>query len=318
MSENDSTEPAATAPTAPKPAAPEPAAPGNQPAPTVPTESATSSPYAPAATPPAAVKPRNGLGLAAMIIAIVACFFALIPGVSFIAFIPALAALGLGIAGLVSKRGSRGQALTAVIVGPVALLIAIFVSIGTVASTITPDLSANDDPAVQAPADEPDEPAEADAEEEEPEPAPVAEGTRQNPASAGSTIVISDNTGPIWEITLDAATLNANDIIANENMFNEAPDAGHQYVMVPVTYTYVGTESGTPWIDVQIAFVSAAGTTHENTFAVAPSPVTEINELYPDASASGNFVVMAPSDNIEGGAWAISTFLSDKYFVAVV
>ena len=84
---------------------------------------------------PAVPTPKRGTALAALIVGIVAMVCAFIPGLSFIAFIPALTALGLGIAGLVSKAPSRGKALAGVILGSIALVVAIIVSVGFIANS---------------------------------------------------------------------------------------------------------------------------------------------------------------------------------------
>lgn len=82
-----------------------------------------------AATP----KPRSALALWAMIAGIVALVGATIPGLSFVAWMPALAAIVLGIIALVKKTPRRGQALTGVILGPIAWIVAIVVSVGFIA-----------------------------------------------------------------------------------------------------------------------------------------------------------------------------------------
>jgi len=263
----------------------------------------------PTPAPPVAAKPSSALTVAALIVGLVAIVCAIIPGLSFIAFLPAITATVLGVIALVRKSSGRGKATAAVVLGPIALLVAIIVSVSTIVGNVTPDVAAGvgtEKPSTQQQADAP----------AEPEPT-LVEGTRDNPAAAGTTVEVSDNSGPIWQITIGAANVNAGEVVAGENQFNPAADAGFQYVLVPVTYTYVGAQTGTPWIDVQIEFVSAAGTTHEQEFAVIPTPITDIGELYPDASATGNLLVMAPSADVEKGTWAVSTFLSEKYFVAV-
>lgn len=250
----------------------------------------------------------GGLALAALIVGIVAIVCAIIPGLSFIAFLPAITAAILGVIALVTRKPRRGFALAGVILGPVALLVAIVVSISAIVGNVTPQVSAGSDPSDKPSAEAPAKPTEQPA---------VEVGTRSNPAPAGSTLEISDNSGPIWNITVGAATLNANDIVAAENQFNPVADAGTQYVLVPITFTYVGTQSGTPWIDTEIEFVSAAGTTHEQEFVVIPNSITDIAEMYEGASATGNLVVMAPTLDVEKGTWAISARFGTKYFVAV-
>ena len=94
----------------------------------------TNSP--PLYTPPAGpnpvepgVKQNNGVGLAALIVGIVALVFAIIPVVSFIAWLPALAAIVLGIVGLVLKGRKKLLAGLGLGLGVVAWGVAIIVSI---------------------------------------------------------------------------------------------------------------------------------------------------------------------------------------------
>ncbi len=48
-----------------------------------------------------------------------------------------------------------------------------------------------------------------------------------------------------------------------------------------------------------------------------PNQISDINQMYTGATATGNIVVMAPSAEIELGMWAISTFISAPYFAKV-
>lgn len=275
-------------------------------------EPASGAPATPGATPAPA---KSALTLWALIAAIVAIVSAIIPVLSFVAWVPAVTATILGIVGLVSKRPGRGKALTAVILGPLALIIAVIVSVATIAAGVSGSLPTSDSKSDSAN----ESPTEAELDVEEPEEAAEV-GTRENPAPAGSTVVLSDISGEIYEITFGTATLDAGAIIAAENMFNDPADEGFQYILVPVTFKYVGEETGTPWLDVTFEFVSAAGTTHDGTtgIVVAPQPITDINELYPDASATGNVVLMVPSADIEKGALTVSQLFGEKYFVALV
>ncbi|MEO6532047.1 MAG: DUF4190 domain-containing protein [Pseudolysinimonas sp.] len=108
MSDTNSPEPAATEPPVP----PVPAA-----------EPAVNAPPAP---------PKSGIALAALIVGIVAALFAIIPGPSFGAFVPAILAAVLGIVALTRKTPRRGFALAGIILGAVSLLVAIIVSIATI------------------------------------------------------------------------------------------------------------------------------------------------------------------------------------------
>ncbi|GGK87549.1 hypothetical protein GCM10007382_04310 [Salinibacterium xinjiangense] len=275
-------------------------------------------PLAPAEPTPTLVdiapsKRPSRLSLVALIVGIVAFVCAIIPGLSFFAFLPAFAALGLGIAALAMKAPGRGKAIAGLALGPVALTSAIIVSVAAIAGGVAPTV----DQAKPQPLVETSTPAAPATQTPTPQ-AAEKEGTRSNPAPAGSAVEISDNSGAIWQVQIGATNLNAGDVVAAENQFNDAADAGFQYILVPVTYTYVGTESGTPWLDVTIEFVSAAGTTHTNAYVVIPNNHNDINEMYTGASATGNVVIMAPSADIEKGAFTISTLFGSPYFVKVV
>ena len=95
---------------------------------TTPGQTEPLPPYVPPAGPDG---PRqgNGVGLAALIVGIVALVLAVIPVVSFVAFLPALAAIALGIVGLTLRGRSRGTSIAGLILGGVALLVAIVISV---------------------------------------------------------------------------------------------------------------------------------------------------------------------------------------------
>lgn len=117
----------------------------------------------PAAAPAGPAKAKNGLGLAALIVGIVAFIFAVIPFLSFVAWVPALVAIGLGIAGLVVKNKKRVSAVAGLALGALAIIVGIVVSIASVAgvaSSLSDQIKTTEVPAASdadpsaAPADE--------------------------------------------------------------------------------------------------------------------------------------------------------------------
>lgn len=136
-------------------------------------------------------------------------------------------------------------------------------------------------------------------------------GTRQNPVPAGTTVKVGD-----WEVMLGPTNLNANDVVAAENQFNEPPAAGRQFVMVPVEVTYAGSDSGAAWIDLSIKFLGSGGNTfgsgasQEDYCGVIPNPMHSLGEMFPGAKGAANECVSVPADQIEGGAWIVEETLS--------
>jgi len=128
----------------------------------------------PTVAPAATTKQNNPVGLAALIVGAVALLFAIIPVASFIAWLPAVAAIILGIVGLVLKNRKRAFAWTGIALGAVAWIVAIVVSVAGLASLAG---SVNDAIESSTPVPVASEPAaiEESAAPSEPADAPVAE-----------------------------------------------------------------------------------------------------------------------------------------------
>lgn len=77
-------------------------------------------------------KRNNGVGLSAFILGIVALLCAIVPFLSFIAWLPALAGLILGIVGLVLKNRKRLFAALGLSISVVAIIVGIIVSVASV------------------------------------------------------------------------------------------------------------------------------------------------------------------------------------------
>jgi hypothetical protein len=94
-------------------------------------------------------------------------------------------------------------------------------------------------------------------------------------------------------------------IIRAENMFNDPPAEGRQFVLVRVWVSYVGPKSGTPWLDLSFRYLGSDGNTYGNGMAdsagVIPRPLIDIGEQFPGASAEGNVSWSVPATAISGG-----------------
>ena len=269
----------------------------------------------PPSAPPA--KPGNGFGIAALIVGIVAFVGAFIPFINFVTGFLAAVGIVLGIIAVVRKNKPKKAAIAGLIVSVIALILSVVLAMTYTAGFV----SAVDDALPKTSVQESEDEAAAPADEAEVEADSSAKvGTRENPAPIGTTVEITSGGSPNYEVTLGTPTLDATAIIAAENQFNEAAPEGFQYAILPVTVTYVGSETGTPWIDLNIEFVSTAGTTHTegDNVAVGPSPTfMDINELYPGASGTGNIVIAIPTADAAAGAWAVEPlFFGDTFFFA--
>lgn len=165
----------------------------------------------------------------------------------------------------------------------------------TLAGCLRLPVAADTEPGGEAPSSQ-NEPEEA--------PEPVVEpGTRDNPFAIGATTTVSEGSSPIWDISVGPATYAANEIVRNENQFNDVPPPGFEYVLLPATVTYKGESSVTPYFEWSFAFVTASGETHDQAFAVIPSNFNDVGDLYAGGTGTGNIAFVLPSDKIAGGTW---------------
>jgi len=144
-------------------------------------------------------------------------------------------------------------------------------------------------------------------------------GTRDNPGQPGEhTITFTEGAETAWEVTLGKMDTDAWPEVSAENQFNEPPAEGHVYVMVPVTATYKGSTSGSPWIDLEIAFVAADGRSFDQEFQVIPNAFSDVADLYTGGVGTGNLLFSVPADAVEGGTFAVSYMWGEPMFFAAV
>jgi len=152
-------------------------------------------------------------------------------------------------------------------------------------------------------------------------PKPAAEiGTRANPAAIGQVVTISQAGVPQWEVSLSAPNLDATAAVAAANQFNEAAPEGMVYAQVTVNVKRLADEAATPWIDLTVEFVSAAGTTHaEYDHSVSvDGTLTDLGEMYAPATGSGLVTIAIPVADAAAGTWTVSSMFGDPTFFKAV
>jgi hypothetical protein len=133
-------------------------------------------------------------------------------------------------------------------------------------------------------------------------------GERRNPIPLGQAARMGD-----WQVKVVDAKLNATQLILDENMFNDPPADGSQYVLVSLEATYVGAESSTFWLDLTYNFVGGGGDRFEAGVTVAPEPITDEDEAFPGDTIAGNLVFEVASDQVPGGTLRLKeAFSYDK------
>src|SRR5699024_10268044 len=251
-----------------------------------------------------APKQRNTVGIIALITALVGAIFAMIPGALILAWVLLPAAFVLSIVSLVLKNQKRGQGIAALIISIIGTVIGVIVFFAVVATSI--DEAFNDEPQIAAP-DEADAAVEDDGADH------GEEGGGGNPLALGTTVTAGDG-----EVIVNSVDLDATGAVLAENPLNGEPDEGHSCITANVTATYLGSEpSGDAPSGIRVEYVTPDGNSFDSTaeMVIVPDYFNRSETLYEGASATGNFGVQVPIDDVENGQILLSpTMFGDGVF----
>ena len=96
-------------------------------------------------------------------------------------------------------------------------------------------------------------------------------GSIEQPAAIGDTITFTDYAEvDEWQVVVGDPALDATADVLAADEFNLEPAAGSQYVVVPLVYSYLGAESGYPFIGASPEFVGSDGASYSVTYATYP------------------------------------------------
>ncbi|NED94786.1 hypothetical protein G1H11_05625 [Phytoactinopolyspora alkaliphila] len=174
------------------------------------------------------------------------------------------------------------------------------------------DLQTRLDEALASGAHQEDEDSQADADnaaeaaDTEEAVAGDADGSRQSPFTTGTPVG-----NEAWEVTLGKPREAWDEILA-ENQFNDPPEDGMEFFIVPLAATYVGDGSGNAWWDLTVKFVGDDNRTYSDWCGVLPDALDDVDDVYTDGTVEGNVCVVVP----EGaqGLWTLTVDFSDPVF----
>lgn len=267
-----------------------------------PTAPYAAAPAATAYSAQPAAPGKNGLGVAALVLGIVAFVLAFIPFVNFVAGIIAFVGLVLGIIALVQRNKRKTTAAVGTGLNVLAGILAIvMIGVYTAMFFTAVQSSMSSDGVVVS---------------ENGEAAGDDMGTRENPAPIGSTVVISAFGQAQYEVSLAAPAWDVTAAVEAANQFNTDPAPGNQYASLPVTVTYVGDDTGNPQFELQFTYVSADGQAYDGAYVVMDGQLSEVDELYPDATGSGTVIIEIPTAAAGSGTWTVASIFGDPVFFA--
>jgi hypothetical protein len=127
-----------------------------------------------------------------------------------------------------------------------------------------------------------------------------------------------------WNFRLGTADTDAWPEIQAVDVSNLEPLPGWSYVMVPVTYTYLGGTSARPWVDTTVDFLGSNNVIYDEWSTVEncqlfANDTFDIADLYPGGAAAGNNCAVVPTSAVEGGMWRVRSLSAPgiERFVAI-
>lgn len=143
-------------------------------------------------------------------------------------------------------------------------------------------------------------------------------GSRSNPHPLGSTVVSSDAGTETWHVKVSEVVWDGWPAIQAENMFNDPPAPGRQFVLVRLDAMYVGSEEPTNFSrDFNVKGLDSSNVATDGSgCGVLPQSLDQYQDVYKDGMIGG-FVCLdveaARADSLvlvlEYG-WDASTFLA--------
>lgn len=179
----------------------------------------------------------------------------------------------------------------------IALAAATLIAAGLASCTLPTKVSEpGDEPASSAPA-APRGPDTIETPTEEPVSAPNL-GTLANPAPFSTPVKIKDWDNTTYDVTFTGYIPDANAIVAEANMFNDAAPAGYHYVLIGASVTNTTADASKP-VRPGSALYSATltdqnGTSYSQVIAVIPDDLSGQSEIYTGQTADGNIAFLVP------------------------
>ena len=250
-------------------------------------------PGTPAPSPAPKSTAGKGLGVAALVIAIVALVLCWVPIVNNLAAVLGVIALVLGIVSLVialKRNGSKGLGISSSIIAVVAIVL-VFLTQAFYVKAI-------------------DEIAEGVQDAADGEVAAPAEVVEQ---AADETQVLALGTAATvgeYSVNVSSVDLDAGKAIAKVNEFNEK--AKGQYVLVDVSVVYNGDEEGDAWLDLSPELVGSDASIYDTSTAmvVTAKPVSDAPTLTKGGKASYQVVFDVPAEAVSDAKIRMSEGLS--------
>lgn len=239
---------------------------------------------------PTGQKPlSSGMAVTAFVVGLIGFLTAFIPVINAVSIVGGIVAVVLGVLAVrkanAGQAAGKGLAVAGLVLGALAVIGGILANLLFGAAVTAIDEAVQD--TEQRIADQ-----EADR------------GTAVDDGAAGTeTVLALGESAEVGEytVTVTAVNLDAGDVLAEANQFNEP--ATNQYVLADVSVVYTGAEEGDAWLDLSHVFMGTDARQYDASAcgAVTPAPVVEAPTLNNGGAADYQVCFDVPADAMDGG-----------------
>lgn len=144
---------------------------------------------------------------------------------------------------------------------------------------------------------------------EESAPAGDGKGTEDSPYALGETFTIEDGDGGKLDVTIGEVNWDATDAVMEVSSSNTAPGDDSTYILVPVKMTYHGDGTAEPGFALMVEYVSGAGNTYSDEYAMTPNDWLDVGTLHDGGTGEWDTAMIVPKDQIKDGSFTVQALL---------
>ena len=132
-------------------------------------------------------------------------------------------------------------------------------------------------------------------------------------AAKAKTLAIGETAkvGSEYTVSVTKVNLNADDVVARTNEFNEGPKKG-RFIIATLDVTFEGDEEGDPWVDLEPTFVGSDARQYDSSAceAVVPDAAVDVPTLNSGGKATYKVCFDVPRGAIDKGKLFVANSLS--------
>lgn len=245
----------------------------------------------------------SGMAVTAFVVGLVGFLTAFIPVINVVSIVGGIVAVVLGVLAVrkanAGQAAGKGLAVAGIVLGALAVIGGIVANLLFGAAVTAIDEAVQDTEQRIA-----DQEADRGTAVDDGAAGGETEGSASDDAASdGEAVLTLGESAEVGEytVTVTAVNLDAGDVLAEANQFNEP--ATNQYVLADVSVVYTGAEEGDAWLDLSHVFMGTDARQYDASAcdAVTPAPVMEAPTLNSGGAADYQVCFDVPAEAMDGG-----------------